>query len=93
MRHTPSLVVVLHNRHHFHSRGANGDRIRSIIATDEPDPPERRLVLPFFSPKRLRSTESTPRLCDNWSEFIEEDLLTLQSNTRQIRPNHCQFLA
>lgn len=44
---------------------AQGNRSRSIISTDEPEhTPERRLMLPFFSPKSVeRYREHTRDLC------------------------------
>ena len=50
--------------------------VRSIIATNEPDhTPERRLMLPFFSPKAVgKYREHTQELCRQLiREFIEED--------------------
>jgi hypothetical protein len=41
-----------------------GNRLRSIITTDEPDhTPERRLMLPFFSLGPSRSTGITTVTC------------------------------
>ncbi len=47
------------------SYDADGNRLRSIIASDPPDhTPERRLLLPFFAPKAVeRFREPTRDLC------------------------------
>ena len=72
------------------SYDANGDRIRSIIATDEPDhTPERRLMLPFFSPKAVEKyREHTQELCRQLiREFIEEGSADIAERyARQIPP-------
>ena len=72
------------------SYDANGDRIRSIIATDEPDhTPERRLMLPFFSPKAVEKyREHTQELCRRLiREFIEEGSADIaEQYARQIPP-------
>ena len=54
---------------------AQGNRIRSIISSDQPEhTPERRLMLPFFSPKAVeRYREHTRKLCRRLiREFIED---------------------
>lgn len=72
------------------SYDANGDRIRSIIATDEPDhTPERRLMLPFFSPKAVEKyREHTQELCRRLiREFIEDGSADIaEQYARQIPP-------
>ncbi len=72
------------------SYDANGDRIRSIISTDEPDhTPERRLMLPFFSPKAVEKyREHTQELCRRLiREFIEEGSADIaEQYARQIPP-------
>jgi len=57
------------------SYDAEGNRFRSIIASDAPDhKPERRIMLPFFAPKAVeRYRESTRDLCRQLIRgFIEE---------------------
>ena len=72
------------------SYDANGDRIRSIIATDEPDhTPERRLMWPFFSPKAVEKyREHTQELCRRLiREFIEDGSADIaEQYARQIPP-------
>ena len=72
------------------SYDANGDRIRSIIASDEPDhTPERRLMLPFFSPKAVEKyREHTQELCRQLiREFIEDGHADIaEQYARQIPP-------
>ncbi|MGA1437464.1 MAG: cytochrome P450 [Ilumatobacteraceae bacterium] len=69
---------------------ANGDRIRSIIASDEPDHTrERRLMLPFFSPRAVEKyREHTQELCRRLiREFIEEGSADIaEQYARQIPP-------
>ncbi|MDA3027490.1 MAG: cytochrome P450 [Actinomycetota bacterium] len=69
---------------------ANGDRIRSIIASDEPDHTrERRLMLPFFSPRAVEKyREHTQELCRGLiREFIEEGSADIaEQYARQIPP-------
>lgn len=68
----------------------NGNRIRSIISSDQPDhTPERRLMLPFFSPKSVeRYREHTRDLCRGLiREFIEDGRADVAENyARQIPP-------
>jgi len=67
-----------------------GNRLRSIIASDPPDhTPERRLMLPFFSPKSVeRYREHTRELCRRLiREFIEDGRADIAENyARQIPP-------
>jgi cytochrome P450 len=67
-----------------------GNRLRSVITTDPPDhTPERRLMLPFFSPKSVeRYREHTQELCRRLiREFIEEGRADLaEQYARQIPP-------
>ena len=71
-----TVVGVAHDVEHFSSRSVTvaplpdsyddqGNRLRSIIATDPPNhTPERRLMLPFFAPKAVeRFREPTRELC------------------------------
>jgi cytochrome P450 len=53
----------------------DGNRIRSIIASDPPDhTPERRLLLPFFAPKAVeRFREPTRELCRQLLRGFVED--------------------
>ncbi len=67
-----------------------GNRLRSVITTDPPDhTPERRLMLPFFSPKSVeRYREHTRELCRRLiRDFIEEGRADLaEQYARQIPP-------
>jgi len=69
---------------------ADGNRIRSIIASDPPDhTPERRLLLPFFAPKAVeRYRESTRELCRQLIRgFIERGVVDAgEQYARQIPP-------
>jgi cytochrome P450 len=69
---------------------AKGNRIRSIISSDAPDhAPERRLMLPFFSPKAVEQyREHTRELCRRLiREFIEDGEADIAENyARQIPP-------
>ena len=68
----------------------NGNRIRSIISSDEPEhTPERRLMLPFFAPKAVeRYREHTRELCRRLlREFVEDGEADLAERyARQIPP-------
>lgn len=67
-----------------------GNRLRSVITTNPPDhTPERRLMLPFFSPKSVeRYREHTQELCRRLiREFIEDGRADLAEDyARQIPP-------
>jgi len=67
-----------------------GNRLRSIIASDPPDhTPERRLMLPFFSPKVVEKyRESTRELCRHLiTGFIENGRVDAAGDyARQIPP-------
>ncbi len=68
----------------------NGDRLRSIITSDAPDhTPERRLMLPFFSPKSVEKYRPhTQELCRRLiREFIEDGQVdAAEQYARQIPP-------
>ena len=68
-----------------------GNRLRSIISSDPPDhSPERRLMLPFFSPKVVeRYRESTRELCRRLiGGFIEDGRVDAAGDyARQIPPS------
>ena len=68
----------------------NGQRIRSIINSDQPDhTPERRLMLPFFAPRAVEKyREHTQELCrDLIRGFIEDGQADIAENyARQIPP-------
>jgi len=68
----------------------DGNRLRSIIASDPPDHTgERRLVLPFFAPKAVeRYRESTRELCRQLiRSFIERgEADAAEEYARQIPP-------
>ncbi len=72
------------------SYDADGNRLRSIIATDAPDhTPERRLMLPFFSPKAVeRFREPTRDLCRRLIRgFIEDGRVdAAEDYAKQIPP-------
>jgi len=67
-----------------------GNRLRSVITTDPPDhTPERRLMLPFFSPKSVeRYREHTQELCRRLiRDFIEDGRADIAEDyARQIPP-------
>lgn len=67
-----------------------GNRLRSIITSDQPDhTPERRLMLPFFAPKAVEKyREHTQELCRQLiREFIEEGRADIAGDyARQIPP-------
>jgi cytochrome P450 len=67
-----------------------GNRLRSIISSDNPDHmPERRLMLPFFAPKAVEKyREHTQELCRRLiREFIEEGRADIAGDyARQIPP-------
>jgi cytochrome P450 len=67
-----------------------GNRIRSIIASDPPDhTPERRLLLPFFAPKAVeRFREPTRELCRQLLRgFIERgEIDAAEEYAKQIPP-------
>ncbi len=69
---------------------ADGNRLRSIIATDAPDhAPERRLMLPFFAPQAVeRFREPTRELCRKLlRDVIEQGTFDAAENyARQIPP-------
>ncbi len=68
----------------------DGNRLRSIISSDPPDhTPERRLMLPFFSPKAVeRYREHTRELCHRLIEgFVAEGRVDAAGQyARQIPP-------
>lgn len=68
----------------------DGNRLRSIIATDPPDhTPERRLMLPFFAPKMVEKyRESTRELCRRLiTGFVEDGEADAAADyARQIPP-------
>ncbi|MCB0991161.1 MAG: cytochrome P450 [Acidimicrobiales bacterium] len=68
----------------------DGNRIRSIIASDDPDHhPERRALLPFFAPKAVeRFREPTRELCRQLlRSFIEDGRCdAAEQYARQIPP-------
>ena len=68
----------------------HGQRIRSIISSDQPDhTPERRLMLPFFSPKAVeRYRDHTQELCRTLIRgFIEDGRVDAGTDyARQIPP-------
>ena len=68
----------------------DGNRLRSIIASDPPDhTPERRLMLPFFAPKAVEKyRESTRELCRQLIRgFIERGEVDAAGEyARQIPP-------
>lgn len=68
----------------------DGERIRSIINSDQPDhTPERRLMLPFFAPRAVEKyREHTQELCRQLiREFIEDGQADIAENyARQIPP-------
>ena len=78
------VSAVAHDSSHFssievgvarvpNSYDDDGNRLRSIIASDPPDhAPERRIMLPFFSPKAAQHYEEhTRELCNRMiDEFI-----------------------
>lgn len=72
------------------SRDDDGNRLRSIITSDAPEhTPERRLMLPFFSPKSVEKyREHTQELCRQLiREFIEEGRAdAAEQYARQIPP-------
>ena len=67
-----------------------GNRIRSIIASDPPDhTPERRLLLPFFAPKAVeRFREPTRELCRHLLRgFVERgEVDAAEEYAKQIPP-------
>jgi cytochrome P450 len=67
-----------------------GNRLRSIIATDPPDhTPERRLLLPFFAPKAVeRFREPTRALCRQLLRgFVERgEVDVAEEYAKQIPP-------
>lgn len=67
-----------------------GNRLRSIISSDQPDhTPERRLMLPFFAPKAIEKyREHTEELCRSLIRgFIEDGRADFASDyARQIPP-------
>jgi len=69
---------------------ADGNRLRSIIATDPPDhTPERRLMLPFFAPKAVeRFREPTRELCRQLLRgFVEHgEVDAAEQYAKQIPP-------
>ncbi|MEM7339837.1 MAG: cytochrome P450 [Actinomycetota bacterium] len=69
---------------------ADGNRLRSIIASDPPEhTPERRLMLPFFSPKKVEDyRQPTRELCRHLiSQFIERGEVDAAGEyARQIPP-------
>lgn len=69
---------------------SDGNRLRSIISTDEPDhTPERRLLLPFFAPKTVeRYRPHTRDLCRQLIRgFVEDGRADLAGDyARQIPP-------
>jgi len=79
---TVAPFPVVHDEH--------GNRLRSIIASDPPEhTPERRLMLPFFSPKAVdRYRESTRALCRQLiGGFIENGRVDAAADyARQIPP-------
>lgn len=72
------------------SYDAAGNRLRSIIASDPPEhTPERRLMLPFFSPKSVeRYREPTRELCRHLLRgFVERGEADVAAEyARQIPP-------
>lgn len=68
----------------------DGNRLRSIITSDQPDhTPERRLMLPFFAPKAVEKyREHTQELCRSLIRgFIEDGRADFASDyARQIPP-------
>ncbi|MCP5028447.1 MAG: cytochrome P450 [Actinomycetia bacterium] len=68
----------------------DGNRLRSIIASDPPDhTPERRLLLPFFAPRAVEKyRESTAELCRQLIRgFIEDGKADIAGEyARQIPP-------
>jgi cytochrome P450 len=68
----------------------DGNRLRSVITSDPPEhTPERRLMLPFFSPKAVeRYREPTRELCRRLiAGFIEDGRADVAGNyARQIPP-------
>ncbi len=68
----------------------HGNRRRSIIASDPPDhTPERRMMLPFFSPKTVeRYVEGTRELCHRLIDsFIEDGRVdAAERYARQLPP-------
>ena len=72
------------------SNDAEGNRLRSIITTDQPEhTPERRLMLPFFAPKAVEKYRShTEELCRSLIRgFIEDGRADLaEQYARQIPP-------
>ncbi|MEO1060141.1 MAG: cytochrome P450 [Actinomycetota bacterium] len=96
-----TVSAVAHDVDHFSSvevsvvhippnYDAVGNRIRSIISSDPPDhTPERRLMLPFFSPKAIeRYREPTRELCRRLiAGFIEDGRAdAAEGYARQIPP-------
>ena len=69
---------------------ADGNRLRSIIASDAPEhTPERRLMLPFFAPRAVEKyREHTQELCRRLiRDFIEDGQADIAENyARQIPP-------
>ncbi len=67
-----------------------GNRLRSIIASDKPEhTPERQLMLPFFAPRAVEKyREHTQELCRRLiREFIEDGRADIAENyARQIPP-------
>jgi len=95
------VMAVAHDVENFSSRevtvapvpasyDADGNQLRSIIATDPPNhTPERRLLLPFFAPKAVeRFREPTRRLCRQLLRgFIEDGRAdAAEAYAKQIPP-------
>lgn len=95
------IQAIAHDSEHFSSveitvvpipftYDEHGNRRRSIIATDPPDhAPERRIFLPFFSPRATdKYVEHTRQLChrliDSFLEFGQVDAAAAYA--RQIPP-------
>jgi cytochrome P450 len=96
-----TVVGVAHDVEHFSSRSVTvaplpdsfdeqGNRMRSIIATDPPKhTPERRLMLPFFAPKAVeRFREPTREMCRTLIRgFIERGEVDVAAEyAKQIPP-------
>ncbi|MDH4143670.1 MAG: cytochrome P450 [Acidimicrobiia bacterium] len=95
------VAAVAHDTDHFSSREVtvapipmsydeSGRALRSIIATDEPQhAPERRVILPFFSPKATQRYEPHTRELANRfiDDFIEQGRVDAAAQyARQIPP-------
>ncbi|MEZ5237313.1 MAG: hypothetical protein R2749_32155 [Acidimicrobiales bacterium] len=69
----------------------HGNRRRSVIASDPPEhTPERRILLPFFSPKAVqRYEEGTRELCNRFIDgFIADGRVDAAERAASCRLHH-----